>query len=139
VAPGAARDSLAGIVSITGTSFEQHLVLIDSEGTRGLVAGREDSSALMRVGGAEVVVYGVKHADGFVVAAFRVSAIGGAAVVDGVLVRDGSRFALETRTDKLALGNSPAGFDSLIGARLWIGGQLETGPYVYGVITPPKR
>jgi hypothetical protein len=139
VVSSASQDSLAGVVSVTGTSYEQHLVLIDSEGTRGLATSRDDSSALMRLGGADVVVYGADHADRFAVTAFIVRAIGGAAVVDGVLVRDGSRFVLRTRTDKLALGNAPAEFDSLVGARLWIGGQLDSGPYVYGLITPPKR
>lgn len=138
MAPGASQDSLAGVVSVTGTSFEQHLVLRSGEGARGLAASRADSTALMRIGGAEVVVYGADHGDRFAVTAFSVRAVGGAAVVDGVLVRDGSHFTLRTHGGTLALGNPPAAFDSLIGARLWIGGQLDSGPYVYGVITPPK-
>lgn len=134
----AATDSLAGIVSVTGTSYEQHLVLRVGAGTRALAASPGDSSALVRLGGAEVSVYGKAGVDRFAVAAFTVTAVSGQAVVDGVLMRDGARLVLRTRTARLALGNPPAALDSLIGARIWVGGPIDAGPNVYGVISPPS-
>jgi len=38
----------------------------------------------------------------------------------------------------LPLGNPPAGLRALIGARVWIGGSLNTGPNTYGVIVPAQ-
>ena len=138
VVPSASQDSLAGVVSVTGTSFEQHLVLRLDGSTRELAANRGDSSALSRLGGAEVVVFGAAGASRFAVTAFTVKSVGGAAVVDGTLRRDGTRFSLHTRKAILVLGNPPAAFDSLVGARIWIGGPLDSGPNVYGVIVPPS-
>jgi hypothetical protein len=128
-----------GIVSVTGTSFEQQIVLHTSAGVRALAASGTDSAALARLGGAEVVVRGTMVAARFAVTQFTVRSVGGVNVVDGVLVRDGGRLILRARSGSLALGNPPVAFDSLIGARLWVGGSLDTGPNVYGVITPTSR
>jgi len=135
--PGA-MDSLAGVVSVTGTSYEQHLVLRIGAGTRELAASPDDSSALVRLGGAEISVYGKAGVDRFAVAAFTLKAVNGEVVVDGVLLRDGTRLVLRTRTARLALGNPPAALDSLIGERIWLGGPIDTGPNVYGVISVPS-
>jgi hypothetical protein len=132
----AVMDSLAGVVSVTGTSYEQHLVLRVGADTRALAASPGDSSALVRLGGAEISVYGKAGVDRFAVAAFTVTAVNGQAVVDGVLLREGTRLVLRTRTGRLTLGNPPAALDSLIGARIWVGGPIDTGPNVYGVISP---
>lgn len=137
-ASAAAMDSLTGIVSVTGTSYEQHLVLRVGADTRALAASREDSAALVRLGGAEISVYGRAGGDRFAVAAFAVKAVNGEAVVDGVLLREGTRLVLRTRTGRLALGNPPAALDSLVGARIWVGGPIDAGPNVYGVIVPPS-
>jgi len=137
-APSASQDSLAGVVSVTGTSFEQHLVLRVEKGARELAASRDDSSALSRLGGTEVIVYGAARTERFAVTAFTVKSVGGAPVVDGLLQRDGTHFILHTREAILVLGNPPAAFDSLVGARIWIGGPLDSGPNVYGVIVPPS-
>lgn len=134
----AAMDSLAGVVSITGTSYEQHIVLRVGGGTRELVASPDDSSALVRLGGAEISVYGHAGVQRFAVAEFTVKSIDGAGVADGVLLRKGTQLMLRTRAGRLALGNPPAALDSLIGARIWLGGPIDTGPNVYGVISPPS-
>jgi len=134
----AATDSLAGVVSVTGTSYEQHLVLRVGADARSLAASPGDSAALVRLGGAEISVYGKAGVDRFAVAAFTVRAVNGEDVVDGVLLREGTRLVLRTRTARLALGNPPAALDSLIGARIWVGGPIDVGPNVYGVIIPPS-
>jgi len=38
---------------------------------------------------------------------------------------------------RIPLGNPPAALRNMIGARVWIGGPLDSGPNVYGLITPP--
>lgn len=128
------EDSLVGIVSVTGTSFEQRIVLRSGDAVRPLTLWPDDSAALVRVGGAEVLVRGVATPSSFTVHSFTVRAVDGAPVVDGILDRKDGRLVLYTRSGPLALGNPPAAFDSLVHSRVWIGGSLETGPNVYGVI-----
>jgi hypothetical protein len=94
---------------------------------------------LSRLGGAEVSIYGIAHTDRFDVSQFVVRSVDGARVADGVLIRDGTRYSLRTRTGDLPLGNPPSAFEGLVGARLWVGGPIDTGPNVYGVIQPAAR
>lgn len=130
------RDSLVGIVSVTGTSFEQRLVLRVHDESHALVAANADSAALSRLGGVEIVVRGTSRGDAFEVATFEALRVDGASVVDGVLLRDGEHLALRTQHGRLALGNPPAAFDTRIGARVWVSGPLDTGPNSYGIIIP---
>lgn len=136
--PVASTDSLTGVVSVTGTSFEQHLTLRSDSAVRELEATSDDSAALSRLGGTEVVVYGTEGRR-FRLSTFMVKSVSGAAVVDGVLLRDGARYVLRTRDGTRMLGNPPTAFDSLVGGRIWVGGPLDTGPNSYGVIVPPIR
>ncbi|MEP7087092.1 MAG: hypothetical protein ABI884_07135 [Gemmatimonadota bacterium] len=128
-------DSLVGFVSVTGTSFEQQIVLRTGSGVRALaLSSTADSAALATLGGVEVKAYGTAHVERFEVSAFTVESVDGAAVVDGVLMRDGSHYSLRTRGGDVALGHPPTAFEELIGARLWVGGPPDSGPIVYGVI-----
>lgn len=134
-----ALDSLTGIVSVTGTSYQQQLALRTNAGVRALTTNADDSAALTRLGGAEVVVHGATIADRFAMTRFVVRSVDGANVADGLLVRVSGRLVLRTRSADLVLGNPPVAFDSLVGARLWVGGPLDAGPNVYGVIRPVNR
>jgi hypothetical protein len=128
------EDSMVGIVSVTGTSFDQRIVLRSRDSLHALTLRREDSAAFVQLGGAEIVVRGVAAENAFEVHSFTVRAVDGALVVDGVLGRKDGRLVLFTRNGPLALGNPPAALDSLVHSRLWIGGPLTTGPNVYGII-----
>ena len=138
---GAPADSLIGIVSVTGTSFEQRIVLHTGKSTRALTLWREDSAAIAQLGGTEVVVHGDGASAAFAVRWFVVRSVDGAPVVDGVLDRREGHLVLHTMTGVVTLGNPPIALDSLEGSRVWIGGPLATGPNVYGIITragPPS-
>ena len=132
-----APDSLTGIVSITGTSFEQRLVLRSGNTSTLLSAAAADSASLSRLGGVGVMVVGQRDDQTFRVEYFRALSVGGSPVVDGVLRNDGGRLSLETNSGRIPLGNPPTALRSLIGARIWIGGPLDIGPNAYGVIVPP--
>lgn len=131
-----APDSLRGVVAIAGTAFEQRIVLRSGESTVALAASAVDSAALSRSGGAEIMVRGRSEASTFRVASFAVERVDGAPVVDGVITRDGEHLVLATATRRILLGNPPVAFQGMIGARVWVGGPLDTGPNNYGVIRP---
>ena len=131
-------DSLAGIVSVTGTAFEQHLVLRSGDGATPLSVAAPDSAALSRMGGVEVVVIGRRTSNQFRVERFSAVSVAGAPVVDGFVRNDGGRLVIETAHGSIPLGNPPTALRGMIGARIWIGGPLDTGPNTYGVIVPAK-
>lgn len=132
----AAETSLRGTVSVTGTSAAKRLVLRVGERSVSLTGSTADSASLTRLGGVEVEVRGRTDASVFRVGSFTAQRVDGQPVVDGFLRRDGDRLVLETANGRTALGNPPAAFRSMVGARVWVGGPLDTGPNVYGIIVP---
>lgn len=132
-----APDSLRGTVSVTGTSFEKILVLRHAGGSVTLTATPDDSAALLRIGGVDVVARGTRSEGGFTVVSFEVVQVEGKPVIDGLLVENAGRLMLKARGEQLALGNPPVQLRSRIGARIWIGGPLDTGPNTWGLIVPP--
>lgn len=131
-------DSLTGIVSVTGTAFEQRLVLRSGNSATPLSAAASDSAALSRLGGVEVVVIGRRTPGVFQVERFTAVNVAGSPVVDGFVRYDSGRLALETTRGRVPLGNPPTALRAMIGARIWIGGPLDTGPNSYGVIVPAQ-
>jgi len=131
-------DSLTGIVSITGTSFQQQIVLRSGNTATALSAAASDSAALSRLGGVEVLVVGRKSDNHFRVAHFTALSVTGSPVIDGIVRNYGDRVVVETARGPLPLGNPPSGLRGLSGARVWVGGPLNTGPNTYGVIVPAQ-
>ena len=132
-------DSMRGIVSITGTSFEQSVMLRTDNGTIALAVNASDSAALSRMGGIDVKVFGSHEAKGFRVTSFKAMTVAGAPVTDGIVLDDDGKLSIETPDGRIALGNPPARLRNLVGARVWIGGPLATGPNQFGVIAPATR
>jgi len=131
-------DSLTGIVSITGTSFERQIVLRSGTTATLLLAAAPDSAALSRLGGVEVLVVGRRDGNRFRVVHLTALSVAGSPVVDGIVKIYGDRVVVETTRGPLPLGNPPTGLRALNGARVWIGGPLATGPNSYGVIVPAQ-
>ncbi len=132
------QDSLRGVVSVVGTTFERRIVLLSGGRATSLAATTGDSAALSRLGAVEVVVRGRAEGGTFHVDSFTAERVDGAPVVDGVLIRDGERLVLVTSTGRILLGNPPGAFQRMVGARVWVGGPLDTGPNNYGVIVPAR-
>jgi len=138
VSASVARDSLTGIVAVVGTSFEKRLILRSGQRSTTLSANETDSASLTRVGGAEVQVRGQANSDAFLVSSFTVVSVDSRLVVDGVLRNDGAKVLIETARGRMQLGNPPSALRTMAGARVWVGGPLDAGPNVYGIITPPR-
>lgn len=136
--PAPAADSVQGVVSVTGTGFEQRIVLRSDGRSTTLATTSADSAALSRLGGLEIVVRGRTEGAVLRVVSFTVRRLNGSAVLDGVLRADGPRIVLETTDGRVTLGNPPAALRAMIGARVWIAGPPDTGPNSYGVIRPAR-
>jgi hypothetical protein len=133
-----APDSLTGVVSITGTSFEQRIVLRNGNTVTTLSAVTPESIALVRMGGIEVLVIGKRAPGVFQVNHFTALTVAGSPVADGILKNDDGRLVLETSRGRIPLGNPPTALRGMIGARVWIAGSLDKGPNSYGVIAPAR-
>ncbi|HEX3865563.1 MAG TPA: hypothetical protein VHV78_02385 [Gemmatimonadaceae bacterium] len=136
----AAAETLHGTISVTGTGFEQTLILRTAAGSRRLTASAADSAALVRVAGnLELSVQAIDEGRVLRVTRFTVVSLKGIPLVDGVVRADGDRLFLETGDGRLPLGNPPHGLRNLIGARVWLQGPLDRGPNSYGVIVPAEE
>lgn len=113
-------------------------MLRTGDGDLALTATASDSAALSRVGGTSVLMRGRARESTFYVVSFTVTSVDGAPVADGVLANDGGHLVLQSANGQITLGNPPAALDSLVGARVWISGPLDTGPNSYGVIAPAR-
>ncbi|HJQ53380.1 MAG TPA: hypothetical protein VJ825_06010 [Gemmatimonadaceae bacterium] len=131
-------DSVRGIVSITGTDFDQHIVIRSANAVTPVTATPADSAALSRIGGVEVLAIGSRSSGHFHLDHFTALAVDGSPVVDGVLRAAGDGLKLDTANGTVSLGNPPDALRNLIAARVWIAGPLDTGPNSYGVISLPK-
>ncbi|HEY4129128.1 MAG TPA: hypothetical protein VGM50_00815 [Gemmatimonadaceae bacterium] len=126
-----------GNVAIVGAANDQHEMLQTGNGPIRLYPSRTDSIALLRVEGLEVAVRGVEESGGLRMERFTVTAIDGKPVLDGIVRIDGTGCYLEVpKKKRLAIANAPDVFKVLNGARIWLSGPLESGPYQYGVIVP---
>ncbi len=128
---------LHGVVSVTGTSFEQQIVLqAPNRNTRLVPANSADSAALVRLGGVEIAARGAIDGNALRVASFTALSANGAPVVDGIVHVDGRSVTLETSTGRVPLGNPPAALLQMNGARVWLSGPIDKGPNSYGIIVP---
>ncbi len=133
----ARTDTLAGTVAVTGSAFDEHIVLRAPGGrVVELTTSAWDSTALVRLGGTEIAIRGRDDGKRFLVVAYTVRSVDGSAVSDGTLRRDGDHLLLLTDTGLQPLGNPPVALRRMIGARVWVGGSLATGPNTYGLISP---
>jgi hypothetical protein len=135
----ASYDSAVGIISVTGTTFEHHLVLRSGDKAIALLTAAADSAALTNLAGVEVLVHGDLEGSAMRVKTFTAMRVDGAPVIDGVLVANGDQLFVKTTAGLQLLGNPPAKLREMISARVWIGGPLDTGPNNYGIIVPATR
>jgi hypothetical protein len=119
-------------------SFPAVSVVVDVPGEQRVTLQGSLTNTLKNVVQTETEVRGTWQQGGaFQVDSFIVRRASGENVVDGVLVRDGGGIAIRTGTGTLPMHNPPAAFENMIGARVWVGGPLDTGPNPYGIISRP--
>lgn len=135
----AAADTLRGTVRVVGSEPGTLVVLRTAAGASVTLLG--ERRLLERVAGLEVRVDGTRRADGrFQVERVAVRAAEGVPAVDGVLVREGERWLLETADGRrLPVARLPAALRGQAGARIWLAGPLDRAPAAFGVIADPAE
>lgn len=137
-------ETARGVVKIVGTARDHALVLQRATADSALVQLRAEageSAALERVAGTLVAVRGQFTArDTLAVSSFRVVAVDGQNVVDGILRQTKTGLSICPVSEGcVALGNPPQALRALVGARIWIGGPTATGPNTFGVVEQSAR
>lgn len=139
--PASLRDSLRGTIAVVGTDIDHRVVIRVQASEINLVADSTNSNALTRLAGVETVVWGelTKDQRSLNVSNFIAVRVNGIEVLDGYLERNGTTFYLRTNQGRRRVANPPEAFSSLVSARIWVSGPLDSGPYSYGIIVPVSK
>lgn len=128
---------LRGTITVVGNAPVTQVQLRTASGNRTLTG--PELPSLRRIAGLEVALSGSPSPGGeFMVRDFTVLSADGQPALDGVLEHEGNTLYLRTASRRVPLGNPPADFHSLVGARVWLTGSPERGPNTFGVITPAR-
>lgn len=129
---------LRGTITVVGNAPVTQVQLRPASGGNRTLTGPELPS-LRRIAGLEVALTGSTAPGGELrVRDFAVLSADGQPALDGVLEHEGNTVYLRTASGRVPLGNPPADFHNLGGARVWLTGSPERGPNAFGIITPAR-
>lgn len=134
--PTPSADSIRGIVSVVGTSFEKKVMVT---GTSRRVEVTGTLSALVGgVAGADVSVVGRPTGSRLEATSFIVRSVDGQPAIDGTLRTDTDALYIVTADGaRTRIVSPPPPLLGQEGARVWITGDLAKGVSSFGVIKPP--
>lgn len=136
-----AGDTVRGIVAVTGTEREKHVVIKPAGGGRAVTLSGPEAATVARAAGADVWISGTRDAasGGMNVVSFVVRSVDGAPATDGKLALDGGQLVLVTSDGaRHVIAHAPPVLRDHIGARVWISGDLSKGPSAWGIITDKR-
>jgi hypothetical protein len=137
----ASRTALVGTIVLDTMNRSAGVYLQVEDGNLVWLAGDETAS-LQALGGARVLVRGTYDiADGMAIDSFRVLAVDGRDVLDGVVVEMDGGYGLQLTADAsiIALTDPPAELIDLLGQRVWLADTTEELPVAFGIIGPGHR
>ena len=138
-APAARADSVRGIVSVVGTSFEKRVMIAERGTQRRVEVTGSLASLIGHVAGADVSVDGTLSGTRIEATRFLVRSVDNQPAIDGTLRTEGGVLyivtAAGTRTRIVAPPPPLVGQD---GARVWITGDPAKGVSSFGFIDPPR-
>jgi hypothetical protein len=137
--PTPSVDSIRGTVSVTGTSFEKHVMLAE-RGTRRRVEVTGPLATLIgRVAGTEITAVGQRSGTRLEASRFAVRVVDGQPAIDGTLrSENGSLFIVTTDGARTRIVAPPPPFAGREGARVWITGDPARSVASFGFIDPPR-
>ena len=137
--PPAKTDSVRGTVSVTGTSFEKH-VMIAERGTqrRVEITGRL-ASMIGHVAGTDIVASGRMSGTRLEATRFVVRTVDGQPAIDGTLrTENGALMIVTADGSRTKIAAPPPPLVGREGARVWITGDPARSVASFGFIDPPR-
>lgn len=136
--PLTSTDSLRGIVSVTGTSFDKHIMITAAGGRRVEITGSL-APLIGHLAGAEVSVRGKADGRNFDASGFVVRSVDGQPAIDGVLKTEGGAlYIVGGNGTRSRIASPPPPLVGRDGARVWITGDPSKGVSSFGFIDPPR-
>jgi hypothetical protein len=140
--PGSSQsriDSVRGIVSVVGTSFDKRVMIAERGTSRRLEIVGTQASLIGHVAGAEVSAEGMLTGTQLNASRFLVRSVDGQPAIDGTLRTEGGSLFIVTVDGVRTRINAPppplVGHD---GARVWITGDPAKSVSSFGFIDPPR-
>ena len=132
-------DSVRGIVSVVGTSFDKR-VMIAERGTQRRVEVIGTLSALIgHVAGTEVSAAGSLTGTQLNASRFIVRSVDGQPAIDGTLRTEGGvLFIVSAEGTRTRIATPPPPLIGHDGARVWVTGDPAKGVSSFGFIDPPR-
>lgn len=127
---------IRGTVAVTGSDPGTTVILRTVSAGPVLTLTGPQAALIARVSGAEIWARGAREdARHFQVSAFGVRSVDGVSAVDGILMKHGDSYMLQTSDGKhLAIARLPAALAEKVGARIWLSGPLDRDPNAFGII-----
>jgi hypothetical protein len=138
-APAPATDSIRGVVSVVGTSFEKAVMLAERGTRRRIQVTGPLSSVLGRLSGVDVSVMGTMSGTRLEATSFLVRSVDEQPAIDGTLRTEGGvMYIVLANGTRVRLAAPPPPFAGREGARVWITGDPEKGVQSFGFIDPAR-
>src|SRR4051812_1146217 len=139
VSPAPAGDTVRGIVSVVGTSRDQHGMIAPAGGGRRVELTGRSAALIGHPAGAAVMVAGPRSGTSIEPPRFIVRTVDGAPAIDGTLNREGSAlFIVTSDGTRTRTAVPPPALDGHEGARVWITGDPSKAVSSFGFIDPPR-
>ena len=135
----ARADSVRGIVSVVGTSFEKRVMIAEQGTQRRIEVAGSLASLIGHVAGAEVMVSGMMSGTRLDATRFLVRSVDGQPAMDGTLkTENGVVYLVAAGGTRTRIVSPPPPLVGQDGARVWITGDPAKGVSSFGFIDPPR-
>ena len=135
----ARADSVRGIVSVVGTSFDKHVMIAERGTSRRVEIVGTLSSLIGHVSGADVSANGTVQGTQLNASRFVVRSVNGEPAIDGILKTEGgSLFIVTAGGTRTRIVAPPPPLVGQDGARVWITGDPAKAVSSFGFIDPPR-
>lgn len=132
-------DSVRGVVSVVGTSFEKRVMVAPAGGARRVEITGPLATTVGRMSGAEVSVAGTASGTQLEASRFIVRSVDGQPAIDGTLKTDaGALYIVTEGGDRTRITAPPPALVGRDGARVWITGDPARGVQSFGFIDPAR-
>jgi hypothetical protein len=137
--PATTTDSVRGIVSVVGTSFDKRVMVAPGGSGRRVEITGKLASIVGHVAGADVSVVGRMSGTQLEATSFVVRTVDGQPAIDGILRTEaGVTYIVSADGTRTRIAAPPPPLQGKDGARVWITGDPAKSVASFGFIDPPR-